>query len=267
MVSSCAMSDNNSTTAGPQFATAEYSAPQPANSCKVCRQPIPGSFYRANGSMVCGRCADRIRRETPQDSHAAFVRAFLFGLGGFAIGLALYAGFVIATGISIGYISLAVGWIVGKAMMMGSGGVGGRRYQITAVLLTYAAVSMAFVPIAISVMRSKPHTPQARVQSQQQSEAAAPADSSSAEETSSAPASAPSPAPAPRKPAMGFGRAIATLGIIGLASPFIELQSGGSGVIGLIILLVGMQFAWKITAARNNIQVEGPFQQAASASA
>jgi hypothetical protein len=91
--------------------------------------------------MVCGRCADRIRRETPQDSHAAFVRAFLFGFGGFAIGLALYAGFVIATGISIGYISLAVGWIVGKAMMMGSGGVGGRRYQITAVLLTYAAVS------------------------------------------------------------------------------------------------------------------------------
>jgi hypothetical protein len=127
------MSDNNSTIAGPQFATAEYSAPQPANSCKICQQAIPASFYRANGSVVCGRCADRIRRETPQDSHAAFVRAFLFGLGGFAIGLALYAGFVIATGISIGYISLAVGWIVGKAMMMGSGGVGGRRYQITAV--------------------------------------------------------------------------------------------------------------------------------------
>lgn len=260
MVSSCAMSDNNSTIAGPQFATAEYSAPQPANSCKICQQAIPASFYRANGSVVCGRCADRIRRETPQDSHAAFVRAFLFGLGGFAIGLALYAGFVIATGISIGYISLAVGWIVGKAMMMGSGGVGGRRYQITAVLLTYAAVSMAFVPIAISVMRSKPHTPQARIQPQQQNEAVAPADSSA--ETASS-----SPAPVRRKPAMSFGKAMATLVVIGLASPFIELQSGGSGVIGLIILLVGMQFAWKITAARRHVKLEGPFQQAASASA
>jgi hypothetical protein len=257
------MPENNSTTAGPQFATAEYSAPQPAASCKVCGQPITASFYRANGSMVCGRCADRIKRETPQDSHAAFVRSFLFGLAGFAIGLALYAGFVIATGISIGYISLAVGWIVGKAMMMGSGGVGGRRYQITAVLLTYAAVSMAFVPIAISVMRSKPHAPQVRVQPSQQNAAAAPADSSSAELDSSATATTPSPP----KPAMGFGRAVATLAVIGLASPFIELQSGASGFIGLIILLVGMQFAWKMTAARRNIKLEGPFQQAASDSA
>ncbi|HKW73988.1 MAG TPA: hypothetical protein VJN64_00555 [Terriglobales bacterium] len=258
------MPENDSTIASPQFATAEYSSPQPANSCKVCSQAITASFYRANGSMVCGRCADRIRRETPQDSHAAFVRSFLFGLGGFAIGLVLYAGFVIATGISIGYISLVVGWLVGKAMMMGSGGVGGRRYQITAVLLTYAAVSMAFVPIAISVMRSKPHVPQVRIQPQQQTQAT---EAEPVSPTADAPAIAPSPAPAARKPAMGLGRAIATLAVIGLGSPFIELQSGGSGVIGLIILLVGMQFAWKITAARSNIKVEGPFKQAASAPA
>jgi hypothetical protein len=115
-------------------------------------------------------------------------------------------------------------------------------------------------------MRNKPHTPQARIQAQQQNEADAPADSS-AETASSAPATAPSPVPVRGKPAMSFGKAMATLAVIGLASPFIELQSGGSGIIGLIILLVGMQFAWKMTAARRQVKLEGPFQQAASASA
>ena len=37
-----------------------------------------------------------------------------------------------------------------KAMMKGSGGIGGRRYQVAALLLTYGSVSMAAVPIAIS---------------------------------------------------------------------------------------------------------------------
>lgn len=62
--------------------------------------------------------------------------------------MALYSAFTILTHIEIGYVSLAVGFIVAKAMMMGSNGVGGRKYQITAVLLTYAAVSLSALPIA-----------------------------------------------------------------------------------------------------------------------
>jgi hypothetical protein len=73
----------------------------------------------------------------------------LYGIGAAVAGLILYATFAIATGIVIGYVSLAVGWMVGKAILKGSGGVGGRRYRITAALLTYAAVSMAAVPIWI----------------------------------------------------------------------------------------------------------------------
>jgi hypothetical protein len=37
-----------------------------------------------------------------------------------------------------------------NAMMMGKKGVGGPRYQIAAVLLTYAAISLASVPILIA---------------------------------------------------------------------------------------------------------------------
>jgi hypothetical protein len=55
--------------------------------------------------------------------------------------------------------------------------------------------------------------------------------------------------------------------MIGLASPFLELAEGGSGFIGLIILFVGMRFAWKMTAGRSNVKLEGPFQLANAASA
>jgi hypothetical protein len=50
----------------------------------------------------------------------------------------------------LGYVALAVGFMVGKAMMLGSGGVGGPRYQFAAVVLTYAAISLASIPIEIS---------------------------------------------------------------------------------------------------------------------
>jgi hypothetical protein len=43
----------------------------------------------------------------------------------------------------LGYISLAVGYIVGKAIMKGTRGIGSRRYQIAAVALTHAAVVAA----------------------------------------------------------------------------------------------------------------------------
>jgi hypothetical protein len=79
----------------------------------------------------------------------AFPRALLFGIVGAAIGMALYAGFVIATNIVVGYVSLAVGFIVAKAILLGSKGVGGRQYQIAAALLTYCAVSMSVIPIVL----------------------------------------------------------------------------------------------------------------------
>ena len=78
--------------------------------------------------MACEGCAQQLERQLPKDSHAAYVQGMLFGIGAAILGMALYAGFTIVTGFYIGYVSLAVGWLVGKAMMLGSKGVGGRRY-------------------------------------------------------------------------------------------------------------------------------------------
>ncbi|HEY2528865.1 MAG TPA: hypothetical protein VGJ20_13115 [Xanthobacteraceae bacterium] len=138
------------------------------------------------------------------------------------MGLALYVGFALATGWIVGFVSLAVGYIVGKAIMFGSGGVGGRRYQVAAVLLTYIAVSMAAVPIAISQVKQK--------SAQQRAQASDPTTAAKAN----------------MSPLKGLG----VLTIIGLASPFLDLANPAHGVIGLIILFVGIRIAWRLTAGR-----------------
>src|SRR5438128_5627988 len=56
-----------------------------------------------------------------------------------------------------------------------------------------------------------------------------------------------------------LGAIAGALLIAGLASPFLELQGGFSGVIGLVIIFVGMRIAWKMTAGPR-LEILGPFQ-------
>jgi hypothetical protein len=216
----------------PQFATAEFAPNRPTMACAACRRPIVGPYFNINGVQACAECASKIQAQIPKDSHAAFVRALLFGIGGAVAGFALYVTFALATGLVIGFVSLAVGFIVGKAMNFGSRGVGGRRYQVVAVLLTYIAVSMSAVPIAIHQMRQH---------SQAQS-----ADSATA-----------------RRGDVNIGKAIGVLALVGIASPFLDLQDPVHGIIGLVILFVGMRFAWRFTAGRT-LKVSGPHSQTPS---
>ena len=200
----------------PQFATAEYAPGRSDATCAVCRQPIRGSYFKIKGTLCCAGCTEEIQAQAPRDSHGAFVRALVFGIAGALVGLALYVIFAVATGLIIGWVSLAVGFIVGKAMRMGSGGVGGRRYQVVAVLLTYFAVSMSAVPIAMEQARSH---------------------------------------------FILSGKAVAELAMLGIASPILELREPVQGLIGLIILFVGIRFAWRFTAAPT-LNVSGPYTAA-----
>jgi len=212
----------------PQFATAEYATNQATLTCAACRQAIDGPYYQVNRAQFCPACAQKIQAHSPKDSHAAFVRALLFGVGGALIGFALYVVFALTTGLVIGWVSLAVGFIVGKAMSLGSRGVGGRRYQVAAVLLTYLAVSLSAVPIAIHQIRQ-------HRQAQAQSSATAPQ----------------------AREHMSVARAVGMLALLGIASPLLDLQDPIHGIIGLVILFVGLRFAWRFTAGRT-IEVSGP---------
>jgi hypothetical protein len=161
--------------------------------------------------------------------------------------LVIYAVFAITTGLVIGYVSLAVGYIVGKAIKLGSQGAGGRRYQIAAVVLTYAAVSLAAIPIYISIYAKERKTHQPVQVTQSNTDAQQPAEHP----------------PAPHRG--GVAGAILKLGLIGLASPFLDLASDPfHGLIGLVILFVGLKIAWQITAG-SELQITGPFENAVPA--
>lgn len=244
----------------PQFGTAEYQGKPGVESCQSCKQPLIGRYFRINNALACEGCTEQLRAQLPQDTHAAFVRGLMFGVGGFILGLALYSGFTIATGIIIGYVSLAVGFIVGKAMRLGSGGIGGRRYQVAAVILTYAAVSMSAIPIGISQYvkekKSKPPVHQASAPPSSSPSASAPAAPTQSEDVAADDAASGSPA-APKQ-RTGFGAAIISLALVGLASPFLELQDPMHGLIGLVILWVGLSIAWRLTGSPK-VNILGPF--------
>jgi len=248
----------------PQFGKAEYVGDPGTDRCASCNQPIVSEYYRVNGAMVCPTCTSSAQGALPRDTHGAFTRAVLFGCGAALLGLILYSAFGIITGLVIGYLSLAVGFLVGKAMMMGSKGIGGRRYQIVAVLLTYAAVSMSAIPIAIA-MRSKQDRElseqRQRLAEQQHRSPAGQQPGNESGEGSSEGLSDQSKmsAESAEHPRMGFAAAVGYLALIGLASPFLDLQDPVHGFIGLIILLVGIRIAWQITAARMP-EISGPFQ-------
>jgi hypothetical protein len=200
--------------------------------------------------MACEGCVQELQRRQPTDSHAGYVRGILFGVGAAIVGMGGYASFTILTGIYIGYVSLAVGWLVGKAIMLGSKGIGGRRYQIAAVILTYAAVSLAAVPIAISYqLKAKSHSES--VQPQQQKSTAS-LENSQPDQPQS-------------KPKSSFGAAILQLLALGLASPFLEMQDPLYGIIGLVILMVGIRIAWRITAGTRRARIDGPYENSSAA--
>jgi predicted lipid-binding transport protein (Tim44 family) len=230
----------------PQFGTAEYH-PQPGvNLCKTCGKAIAEQYYRVSGAITCPVCVERARASLPADSSQAYSRGLMFGIGGALLGLILYSTVGIVTGLSIGYVSLAVGYIVGRAMMMGSRNMGGRRYQIAAAVLTYAAVSISAVPIGLSQMIKTEKSKTSVAQPAGKTEVPV----STAANTASDP---------PQVASVGFVAAIGTLALLGLASPVMELADPLQGLIGLVILFVGIRIAWKSTAG-SAIPISGPFK-------
>jgi hypothetical protein len=113
--------------------------------------------------------------------------------------------------------------------------------------LTYAAVSLAAVPIAISYQVKR--------------ESAA---KQTAQQLLSTNGETTQPKSTPKKPTMSFGSAILQLLLIGLVSPFLKLADPFHGLIGLVILMAGIQIAWKLTKGSTRANVDGPFDISAA---
>jgi len=118
-------------------------------------------------------------------------------------------------------------------------------------VLTYAAVSLAAIPIAISYyVKAKPASQSIQLKQQHPSANAA---SDQPEETQP-------------KSEHSKGAILLRLLALGLASPFLELQDPLHGIIGLVILMVGIRIAWQITVGSRRADIQGPYESSTAAS-
>ena len=146
-----------------------------------------------------------------QEMRDEFPKALLFGIVAAILGCLAYAAFTIVTHITIGFVALFLGAFIAKAMLRATDGIGGRKYQIAAVAFTYLSVSMAEVVELVWQLHTR---------------------------------------------GMDIShistKGYATLAMIGLASPFLDVTSSFfSGLIGLFILYLAMQSAWKVAAGKH----------------
>ena len=141
-----------------QFDKAE-TAPSGGPACQQCNSPLAGEYFQAGEMMVCGPCVGGIREYLAGtgSSSGRFVRALLLGTGAAAIGAIAYGLWIAFTESEFALVTIAIGWFVGKAVRKGSGGLGGVGFGVTAVLLTYAAISMSFMlSFIVELMRHAP---------------------------------------------------------------------------------------------------------------
>jgi hypothetical protein len=215
----------------------------------------------------------------PENASASYKRALLFGGIAALVALVVYSVYGITTGWPPGYFSFIVGFAIAKLMMAGSKKVGGRRYQLTAIFLTYMAVSLSATPIAIAeharwraAVRAQQGVDLAEEQRRLEQEfgpSTSPpvpnAKRGSAQKNSAA--DQPTPAvttwqqrPGARPfPQISPAAMLGSLVIIGLLSPFLALLGPVQGGICLLVLLGGMAIAWQITAATRH-EIIGPFR-------
>ena len=233
-----------------QFEHAEFAAPA-GLACVACKVPIGTTYFELNGHVICEPCRDRSVAARERDS--AFVRlGGAAALGLVAAGLGAVGWYAVReiTHLEIGLVAIVVGIVVGTAVRRGARGRGGIGYQVLAVVLTYLSIVSANAPYVWTGIRRAMADEVAHRMSAQ------------------------APAPTPTSPDSDVvrarvdqmvvqlpSRAWLRIGWLVVESPFL---AGYQNVIGWLIILFGLQQAWRLTRA-TPFRVTGPFSLAARA--
>ena len=131
-----------------QFQKAEFQDDRPR--CPACKGAIDGSYYQYAGHIICVPCGERVRaRQQQQPANAIVLRGLAFGAGAAAACSVGYAAITALSGLEIALVAILVGYLVGRAVRIGSKGLGGRRCQILAVALTYLSITGSYLILAL----------------------------------------------------------------------------------------------------------------------
>jgi hypothetical protein len=251
-----------------RFDRADYEkAPGAGPRCGVCKGPLAPEYWRWQGVIFCSACRPKVGDKIAESqSRGAYAKAALQGAGvALACGIG-YAVFVGVTKMQLALVTIGIAYVVARVVRKASGGLGGKRFQILAVALTYFASTMGYAPGIIKGVREmqakreaaavystgsddSPAYESARDGNASEAHGAAPPASDAAGHAHTA-------TPRGGMRSMIFGLAF-LLGLM-LAAPFLEITSAP---IGVIIVLIGLWQAWKLTRGVP-IAIEGPYRVA-----
>lgn len=217
--------------------------------CAHCNGPLGEQYWQWQSRPVCASCRTKLSDMlVASQSKKSFGRAVLFGgLTALGCGTA-YAIFVARMDYQLALVTIGIAFLIAKVMRRCSAGVGGRKYQVLAVGLTYLASAMGYVPSVYAGLAgsSDEKTPAAKT-STPSTAASAPATSETASQSA--------------EDHVGIGgllAAIALLFAITLAAPVLTATQAP---MGLLIVGFGLWEAWKLSRGLP-LSLDGPYRVA-----
>jgi hypothetical protein len=237
-------------TGGLSFDRATYAtAGEHGALCAHCNGPLGDQYWQWQSRAVCDGCRGRLTAVLERSqSNKAFGSAVLLG-GATALGCGiLYAVFVSLTKYQLALATIGIAYVIAKVMRRCSAGVGGRRYQVLAVVLTYLASAMGYAPGVWAELKSSvsEHHATATGNSQAGSD------------------DAPSPHDGSKEPPSTATSVVVALGLflaVTLAAPVL---SATRAPLGLLIIGFGLWEAWKLSRGIP-LSLDGPYRAAKTA--
>jgi hypothetical protein len=239
-----------------QFDRAELSSPA---ACGACQSTLRDSYFQVSGQALCGTCADQARAlmEGTGSRAGRLLWAAMFGIGAGILGAAIYYGVFALTGYNIGLVAIVVGFLVGRAVRKGSGGIGGLGYQFLAAGITYLAIASTFLPMALTQLNNEA-AKDAKTPANAAATEVSPAEPDAANASNVA-------APAntiPGRENEPMNPLITLVALLALALALPILIALGGGVITLLIVGFGVWEAWRVNK-RLVLHITGPHPLAA----
>lgn len=219
--------------------------------CSQCSTPITDSYFTLAAKPVCRSCKRRFEEAVAGAlAPRVFAKAIAFGLGAAIAGAVVYYAVIALFNLEIGIVAILIGYMVGYAIRKAARGGGGRRYQILAAALTYFAVGLAYLPVALKGSAHPAKTAADSAQTAQAPSVTTPVTGAQADTLTTTPS------------ATSALRAIALVIFYVFALPvIIVFGSMPSGVISAAIIAFGMRKAWSMTGGPN-VSFAGPLRVA-----
>lgn len=245
------------------FDHAESTAEPQGIQCGLCRAPILDEYYQVGQTLSCQSCLDNHFSASP--GFKGYLRAFVIGGIAAGLGALIDFGVSVVTGYQLGLIAILIGWMVGVGVNVGSGGRGGRLFQLMALLLAYLAISASYTGQAIKLLMNGDLEEPAPVSTPSTQEPLAPPALTSTPLAEPTAAETPlvdvtaeeSPVPEEAEPEpVTFGKILLFFGFVAGLCISLPIMAAVESPILLFINAFALWQAWKMTA---KVDVEGPF--------